>query len=307
MTSPTQQAARGPRGKSLGRILTAMVTAFDANGALDVAESARVAEFLVARGNDGVVVAGSTGEGNALDTDEKLALFAGVKQALGSRGTVIAGTGGNNTRQSVALTKQAEEIGVDGVLATVPAYVKPTQDGMLTHFGAIAEATTLPVIVYNIPGRTAANMLPATFTELTRRHPNIAGIKESTGDINQFTAILRERARPDVTFWSGDDYIFLPSLAIGGYGLISVAGHLVGRELASMAAAFDGGDVDTAARIHRDLAPLIAALFATSNPIPVKWAMQQYGFAVGPCRSPLSPMPEALAAALEPLIAPYKP
>ncbi len=293
--------------RSLGRVLTAMVTAFDARGALDVAESARVAEFLIARGNDGVVVAGSTGEGSALDTEEKLALFAGVKQALGSRGTVIAGTGGNNTRQSVALTKQAESTGIDGVLATVPAYVKPTQDGMLTHFGAIAEATALPVVIYNIPGRTAANMLPATFTELTRRHPNVVGIKESTGDVNQFTAILRERTRADVTFWSGDDHMFLPSLAIGGYGLISVAGHLVGRELAAMAEAFDGGDVERAARIHRDLAPLVAALFATTNPIPVKWAMERWGFAVGPCRSPLGAMPDALAAALEPLIAPYRP
>jgi 4-hydroxy-tetrahydrodipicolinate synthase len=293
--------------RALGRILTAMITPFDANGALDVAESVRIARFLVERGNDGVVLAGSTGEGNALETDEKLELFAAVKKALGSSGTVVAGTGGNNTRHSIALTKQAEEAGVDAALATVPAYVKPTQDGMLTHFGAIAEATRLPIIIYNIPGRTAANMLPATFAELTRRHPNIVGIKESTGDVNQFTAILRERTRDDVTFWCGDDYIYLPSLAIGGYGLISVTGHLVGRELRAMADAFDAGDVDTAGRIHRDLTPLTSALFATTNPIPVKWAMGRYGFAVGPCRSPLGAMPGELAAALEPLIAPYRP
>ena len=293
--------------KSLGRILTAMVTAYDASGALDVAESARIAQFLIARGNDGVVVAGSTGEGSALDTDEKLALFAGVKSALGTSGTVIAGTGGNNTRQSIELTKQAESTGIDAVLATVPAYVKPTQEGMLAHFGAIAEATSLPIVVYNIPGRTGANMLPATFAELTRRHANIAGIKESTGDVNQFTAILSGRTREDVTFWCGDDYIFLPSLSIGGYGLISVAGHIVGSELRAMADAFDAGDVDTASRIHRDLAPLIAALFTTTNPIPVKWAMNRFGFRAGPCRSPLSAMPDALATALDPLIAPYQP
>ncbi|GAC1572454.1 MAG: 4-hydroxy-tetrahydrodipicolinate synthase [Candidatus Elarobacter sp.] len=293
--------------KSLGRILTAMITAFDANGAVNVPENVRIAEFLIERGNDGVVVAGSTGEGIALDTDEKLTLFAEIKKALGSRGTVIAGTGGNNTRHSVELTKQAESTGVDAVLATVPSYVKPTQDGMLAHFGAIAEATSLPVVIYNIPGRTAANLLPATFTELTRRHANIAGIKESTGDVNQFTAILAQRTRDDVTFWAGDDYIFLPSLAVGGYGLISVAGHLAGRELRAMADAFDAGDVDTAARIHRDLAPLIAALFATSNPIPVKWAMSRFGFDTGACRSPLSAMPSDLAESLEPLIAPYRP
>ncbi|HZO94812.1 MAG TPA: 4-hydroxy-tetrahydrodipicolinate synthase [Candidatus Baltobacteraceae bacterium] len=293
--------------RSLGRMLTAMITPFDERGEIDVAEAVRVAEFLVERGNDGVVVAGSTGEGNALETGEKLKLFAEIKRALGDRATVIAGTGGNNTRHSVELTKRAAECGVDGILATVPAYVKPTPDGMLTHFGAIAECTQLPLIVYNIPGRTAVNMPPAMFHELTRRHATIAGIKESTGDVNQFTAILRDRTREDVTFWCGDDYIFLPSLAIGGYGLISVAGHLVGRELRAMAEAFDAGDVDTAARIHRDLSPLVSALFQTTNPIPVKWVMSALGFKTGACRSPLGAMPEALKATLEPLIAPYRP
>ena len=293
--------------KSLGRILTATITPFAADGSVNVPEAVRIAKYLIDRGNDGVVVAGSTGEGSALDDGEKLELFAQIKRGLGGGATVIAGTGGNNTRHSVDLTKRAEATGVDAILATVPAYVKPTQDGMLTHFGAIAEATSLPIVVYNIPGRTAANMLPATFLELTRRHANIAGIKESSGDVNQFTAILRDRVREDVTFWCGDDYIYLPSLSIGGYGLISVAAHLAGRELRAMADAFDAGDVDTAARIHRDLSPLIAALFATTNPIPVKWAMGRYGFAVGPCRSPLGAMPDALAATLEPLIAPYRP
>lgn len=293
--------------KALGRILTAMITPFDERGEVDVAEAIRIAKFLVERGNDGFVIAGSTGEGNALETDEKLALFAELKKALGSSASVVAGTGGNNTRHSIALTKQAEEVGVDAALITVPSYVKPTQDGMLTHFGAVAESTRLPLIVYNVPGRTAANMLPATFAELTRRHPNIVGIKESTGDVNQFTAILRDRGRDDVTFWCGDDFIYLPSLSIGGYGLISVTGHLASRELRAMADAFDAGDVDTAGRIHRDLAPLNAALFATTNPIPVKWSMGRYGFAVGPCRSPLGVMPDELARTLEPLIAPYRP
>ncbi|HTW85616.1 MAG TPA: 4-hydroxy-tetrahydrodipicolinate synthase [Candidatus Sulfotelmatobacter sp.] len=293
--------------KSLGRLLTAMITPFDASGALDLDESVRIAQFLVERGNDGVVLAGSTGEGNALESDEKLALFDTVKRALGKRGTVIAGTGDNNTRRSIVLTKAAEQVGVDAVLLTVPAYVKPTQEGMLTHFGAIAEATSLPCIVYNIPGRTGANMLPATFVELTRRHPNIVGIKESSGDLNQFTAILRGVTREDVTFWCGDDYLFLPALAVGGYGLVSVAAHLAGDELRTMVDAFIAGDVARAGAIHRELAPLIAALFATSSPIPVKWAMGTYGFAVGACRSPLSALPEPLQAALEPLIAPYRP
>jgi len=293
--------------KSLGRILTATITPFAADGSVNVPEAVRIAKYLIDRGNDGVVVAGSTGEGSALDDGEKLELFAEIKRGLGDGATVIAGTGGNNTRHSIDLTKRAETTGVGAILATVPAYVKPTQDGMLTHFGAIADATSLPIVVYNIPGRTAANMLPATFLELTRRHANIVGIKESSGDINQFTAVLRDRVREDVTFWCGDDYMYLPSLSIGGYGLISVAGHLAGRELRAMADAFDAGDVDTAGRIHRDLSPLITALFATTNPIPVKWAMGRYGFAVGPCRSPLGAMPDALAATLDPLIAPYRP
>ncbi len=293
--------------KTLGRLLTAMITPFDASGEVDVEEACRIARFLVDRGNDGVVLAGSTGEGNALDTAEKLALFAEVKRALGSSASVIAGTGGNNTRHSIELTREAERCGVDAALLTVPAYVKPTQDGMLAHFGAIAEKTSLPLVIYNIPGRTAANMLPATFTELSRRYPHVAGIKESTSDINQFTEILRTRARADVTFWCGDDYMYLPSMSVGGYGLISVNGHLVSRELKAMAAAFDAGDVDTAARIHADLAPLNAALFATTNPIPVKWAMGAFGFEVGPCRSPLGAMPEELKARLAPLIAPYQP
>lgn len=293
--------------KQLGRLLTAMVTPFDDRGAVDLDEAGRLARWLCERGNDGVVVAGSTGEGTALDAEEKIALFGAVKRALGDRGTVIAGTGDNNTRRSVQLTKEAQAVGVDAILATVPAYVKPTQDGMLTHFGAIAEATSLPVVIYNIPGRTAASLFPSTFAELCRRHPNVAGIKESTSDVNLFTTILRERVRDDVTFWCGDDYMFLPSLAVGGYGLVSVAGHLVSRELKAMAEAYDGGDVETAAKIHCDLHPLIAALFTVSNPIPVKWAVARYGFRVGDCRPPLSPLPPAVAAALEPLIAPYKP
>ena len=292
--------------KQLGRLLTAMITPFDRDGEVNVTEAVRIAQFLCERGNDGVVVSGTTGESPALETEEKLELFREIKRGLGGRGTVVAGTGGNNTRHSVELTKQAEQCGVDGILAVVPYYNKPTQDGMLLHFGAIADATSLPVIVYNIPGRTSANMLPATFTELCRRHENVVGIKESTGDVNQFTTTLREREREDVTFWSGDDYMFLPSLSVGGYGLISVAAHVVGREIRAMAEAFDGGDVETAARIHRDLHPLFAALFATTNPIPVKWAMGTYGFDVGPCRSPLGEMPKALAATLEPLIAPYR-
>jgi 4-hydroxy-tetrahydrodipicolinate synthase len=293
--------------KALGRLFTAMITPFDQAGAVDVPEAVRIAQFLVDRGNDGVVVSGTTGESPALETDEKLALFGAVKSALGKRATVIAGTTGNNTHHSVELTKEAEKTGVDGILAVVPYYNRPPQDGLLRHFGAIAEATSLPIVLYNIPGRTNVNMLPATVHELARRHPNIAGIKESSGNAEQFTALVRDRVREDFTVISGDDYFYLPSLALGAYGCISVAGHLCSRELRAMADAFDNGDVETAGRVHRDLQALFTALFAHPSPIPVKWAMNEYGFRAGECRPPMGAMPEDLKAVLRPLIAPFRP
>jgi 4-hydroxy-tetrahydrodipicolinate synthase len=293
--------------KALGRLFTAMITPFDAQGAVDVDEAVRIAQFLVDRGNDGLIVSGTTGESPALETAEKLELFGAIKGALGAGATVIAGTTGNNTHHSVELTKEAAKTGVDGILAVVPYYSKPPQDGLLRHFGAVAEATTLPVILYNIPGRTNINMLPETVHELARRHENIVAIKESSGNVEQFTALVRDRVREDFTVLSGDDYFYLPSLALGGYGCISVAGHLCTRELRAMADAYDGGEIETAGRIHRDLQALFTALFAHPSPIPVKWAMNEYGFKAGECRPPMGPMPEALKTVLRPLIAPYRP
>ncbi|GAC1540271.1 MAG: 4-hydroxy-tetrahydrodipicolinate synthase [Candidatus Velthaea sp.] len=293
--------------KKLGRILTAMITPFDANGRVDVDEAVRVAEYLIEHGNDGVVVSGTTGESPALETDEKLALFKAIKQRLGSRGTVIGGTGGNNTHHSVELTKAAAQTGIDGVLAVVPYYNKPPQDGMLRHFGAIAQAADIPVILYNVPSRTGQNMLPSTAHELARRHSNVVGIKESTGSVEQFSELVANNPRPDFTIWSGDDYYFLPSLALGGYGLVGVATHICGLRLRALAEAFDRGDMAEAGGIHRELQPLFTALFATTSPIPVKWAMNEFGFSAGDCRPPMGAMPAELAAALAPLIAPYRP
>jgi 4-hydroxy-tetrahydrodipicolinate synthase len=189
----------------------------------------------------------------------------------------------------------------------VPYYSKPPQDGLLKHFGAIAEATTLPIVLYNIPGRTNVNMLPETVHELARRHQNIVAIKESSGNVEQFTALVRDRVREDFTVYSGDDYFYLPSLALGAYGCISVAAHVCARELRTMADAYDNGDIETAGRLHRDLQALFTALFAHPSPIPVKWAMNEYGFAAGNCRPPMGEMPESLKATLRPLIAPFRP
>lgn len=293
------------RAPKFGALMTAMLTPFDAADRVDLAEASRLARYLVAQGNGGLIVSGTTGESPALDDDEKLQLFQAVKAAVGESAAVIAGAGGNNTRHSVELSERAEAAGVDGILAVVPYYNKPTQDGMLAHFGAIARATSLPVIVYNIPGRTGANMLPATLLELAVRHANIAGVKESSGDFAQFAAILRDRPA-DFGFWCGDDHLFLPSLALGGDGLISVAAHLCAREYRDMLEAFGRGDVRRAAEIHLALTPLVAGLFATTSPIPIKWALNHVGFALGPCRSPLGAMPDELAARLSPLVAPFR-
>ena len=290
---------------TLGPLMTAMVTPFDANGELDLREAARLARWLVDQGNDGLIVSGTTGESPVLSDEEKLALFRATKEAVGESAAIVAGTGGNDTKHSVELTERARETGVDAILAVVPYYSKPPQDGMLRHFGAIAEATDLPVIVYNIPGRTGANMLPATLLELARRHGNIAGVKESSGDAAQFSAILRDRPE-GFRFWSGDDHLYLPALALGGDGLISVSAHLCARELRAMREAFVAGRVAEASAIHRSLSALFATLFTVTSPIPVKWAMNRLGFACGDCRSPMGAMPESLIAVLEPMLAPYR-
>ncbi|HXO17080.1 MAG TPA: 4-hydroxy-tetrahydrodipicolinate synthase [Candidatus Dormibacteraeota bacterium] len=289
---------------NLGTILTAMVTPFDERGALDLGEARRLARWLVDRGNDGLVVAGSTGEGQTLEREERIALWKAVKEAVGGAATVVANAGTNATRDSVVAAQEAQDAGADAILAVVPYYNKPTQSGMLAHFGAIAEATPLPVVVYNIPGRTGANMLPETLLELASRHANLAGVKESSGDLKQIGLVLRARDKGFVV-WAGDDHLFLPCLAMGADGVVGVASHLCSPEYRRMVECYRAGRVDEAARIHASLLPLIDALFATSSPIPVKWAMRQLGFRVGECRLPLDAMPAGVADRLMPLIAPY--
>jgi 4-hydroxy-tetrahydrodipicolinate synthase len=288
----------------LGAIVTAMVTPFDDNGQLDLSEAQRLARWLVARGNDGLVVAGSTGEGQTLDAGEHVALWRSIKKGVGGDAVVIANAGTNSTRESIAAVEAAEGAGVDAILAVVPYYNKPTQRGMIEHFGALAEATTLPIVIYNIPGRTGANMLPETLLELADDHSNIVGVKESSGDLKQIGMILAGR-RPGFIVWSGDDHLFLPCLALGADGVVGVASHLCSPEYRRMLDAYRAGRVAEAAQIHASLLPLIDALFATTSPIPVKWAMGQLGFKVGACRLPLDEIPLAVADRLRPLLAPY--
>lgn len=288
-------------GHKLGTIVTAMITPFTPTGALHIAEAGRLASWLVDRGNDGLVVAGSTGEGQTLDAAERAELFRAVKAAVGDRATVIANAGTNNTRESVTAAIAAADCGADAILAVVPYYNKPTQSGMLAHFGAIADATPLPLVIYNIPGRTGANMLPETLLELARRYSNVAGVKESSGDLKQIGLVLKNRADGFIV-WAGDDHLFLPCLSMGADGVVGVASHLCSREFRSMYDLFRAGKVEEAARIHLHMLPLIDALFATTNPIGVKWAMRRFGFSAGECRLPLDAMPDALAEQLQPLL-----
>lgn len=277
----------------LGRVLTAMVTPFDREGEVDYGQAKRLARALLDAGSDGLVVAGTTGEAPTLTHDEKLELFRSVKAAVGERGAVIAGTGTNNTAASIALSQEAEAIGVDGLLLTTPYYSKPPQEGLYRHFQAIAGATSLPCILYNIPSRTAVNVTAETQLRLAE-NPNIAGVKEASGDLDQIATIIE--GAQDYRVWSGDDQMTLPIVAIGGYGVVGVATHLVGLQMRTMIEAQLDGRGTEAAATHRHLLPLMKTLMtAAPNPIPLKYALNHVGFQVGGLRLPLIEADAAVA------------
>lgn len=287
-----------------GRLITAMVTPFDTNGGVDYTQAKRLALALIASGSDGVVVSGTTGESPTLSKEEKLRLFSEVKSAVGARGTVIAGTGSYNTEESARFTREAEHAGVDGILLVVPYYNKPTQDGLFAHFSAIAGSTRLPCILYNVPGRTVTNLAPETTIRLSKVG-NIIGVKEASGNLDQASKII-EGARSGFLLYCGNDQDTLPLMALGAYGVISVASHLVGRQIKGMMEAFIGGDVGKAAAEHRRLLPLVNALFIVSNPIPVKYALERVGFRAGKPRLPLTEPDEQTAAKIDAVLKAYK-
>ncbi len=270
----------------IGRLLTAMVTPFDEQGEVDYAQAQRLALALLDSGSDGVVVAGTTGEAPTLSSEEKLRLFTEVKRAVDGRGAVVAGTGTYNTAESVELSRGAERAGADALLLTTPYYSKPPQEGIYRHFETIARATSLPCILYNIPGRTGVNVTAETMLRLSRI-PNILGVKEASGDLGQIARII-EGAREGFRVWSGDDQLTLPILAVGGYGVICVVSHLAGTQMRELIEAHLAGRVEEAAGIHRRLLPLMTTLMtASGNPIPVKFALNAIGFKVGGLRLPL--------------------
>jgi len=262
-----------------------MVTPFDARGEVDYEQARKLALALLDSGSDGVVVSGTTGESPTLSKEEKLRLFSEVKSAVGKRGTVIAGTGSYNTKESQELTKEAEKTGVDACLLVVPYYNRPTQQGLWEHFKAIAQGTTLPCIIYNVPSRTVTNITSDTIVKLSQVD-NIVGVKEASGNLGQIAEII-EGTKKDFLVYSGNDNDTFSILALGGYGVISVASHLVGAQIKDMIGKFVNGQVGEAAKIHRKLLPLVNALFIVSNPMPIKWALNYVGFPVGKPRLPL--------------------
>ncbi|MDD5083141.1 MAG: 4-hydroxy-tetrahydrodipicolinate synthase [Dehalococcoidales bacterium] len=290
--------------KELGRLLTAMVTPFDKEGKVDYGQAKKLALALINSGSDGVIVSGTTGESPTLSTEEKLRLFTEVKATLGNRGAVVAGTGNYNTAESVELTKEAEKLGVDGCLLVVPYYNKPTQEGLYQHFKTIAQSTSLPCIVYNVPSRTITNLAPETAVKLSQIG-NIVGVKEASGNLEQIAKII-SNARKGFRIWSGNDSDTFPILAIGGYGIISVASHLVGKQIKEMIDSFVSGQIEKAAEIHRRLLPLVNALFIVSNPIPVKFAVNYVGFNAGKPRLPLVEPDEKTAATIKDTLKNYK-
>jgi 4-hydroxy-tetrahydrodipicolinate synthase len=288
----------------IGRLLTAMVTPFDADGKVDYPQARRLAQALVASGSDGVVVAGTTGESPSLTRDEQLHLFAEIKEALNGKGNVVAGTGSNSTAEAIEYTHDAQKVGVDAVLSVVPYYNKPPQEGMYQHFKAIAENTDLPVILYNVPSRTASNMTAETTIRLSQI-PNIIGVKEAGGDLDQAADIIKG-AQPGFLVWSGNDDQTYRIMSLGGYGIISVASHIVGKQIKAMMELTLNEDFERAATEHRRLMPLFQGLFIVANPIPVKYAVNKVGFPVGEPRLPLVPPDAETAAEIDALLKAYQ-
>jgi 4-hydroxy-tetrahydrodipicolinate synthase len=265
-----------------------MITPFTPDGAVHYEAAAKLAAYLVQNGSDALVVCGTTGESPTLSWSEEQELFRCVQREVAGKAKIIAGTGSNSTHEAIQATEKAAKLGIDGALQVVPYYNKPPQSGLHQHFKTIAEAVPdLPMMLYNIPGRTGQNLLPETIAKLAEI-PNIVAVKEASGSLDQVSQI-RSSVPSDFSIYSGDDSLTLPMLAVGAQGVVSVASHLVGPQLQQMIQAFFQGNVRLSLDLHLQLLPLFKVLFLTTNPIPVKAAMQLQGWSVGSTRSPLPP------------------
>ena len=287
----------------IGRLLTAMVTPFDDDGEINYKKARKLAKALINSGSDGLVIGGTTGESPSMSNDEKIRLFAEVKEEVGEQAAVIAGTTDNNHRNSIELSKEAEGVGVDGLLLTVPAYNKPPMDGLYEHFKAIAAATSLPGILYNVPSRTSLNMDHATTLKLAEID-NIVGVKEASSDPVQITQIID--GSPDgFRVWSGNDDETFSIMCTGGYGIVSVAAHIIGKQIQSMMGKILEGDVESAAAEHRHMLPIFKAIFWVTNPVPIKYAVNRSGMDIGGTRLPLWGPDEAFKAKFDPVMDDY--
>ena len=272
---------------TFGNILTAMITPFTDDGHVNFQEALRLAGYLLDNGSDGLIVCGTTGEGPNIEDRDKLELFTLIAKEYGHRATIIANTGSNSTKKSIALTKAASHTGVHAVMTVVPYYNKPNQEGCYLHFKAIADSTDLPVMLYNVPGRTGGHIEPQTVARLAKECPNITSIKEATGDIKITQQIRELLPNNDFMIYSGDDALTLDVIQNGGVGVISVSSHIVGKEMQKMITLFKEDKVKEARAIELSLVPILKAMFITTNPIPVKYAMKQLGFTTGPLLLPL--------------------
>ncbi len=270
----------------IGNISTAMVTPFSETGTIDYNKTATLIEHLLANGSNSLVINGTTGESPTLSIEEKQELLAFVINVVNKRVPVIAGTGSNNTVESVYMTKEAERLGADGVMLVTPYYNKPDQKGLYAHFSHIASETSLPIMLYNIPSRSVVNMQPETIVELSKI-PNIKAVKEASGSLEQMATII-SNTDDEFSVYSGDDALTLPLLAIGGKGVVSVAAHVVGNEMQQMISAFKEGRLADAALYHQTLLPLYQALFSAPNPVPVKYGLNKLGVKTGGVRLPLT-------------------
>jgi 4-hydroxy-tetrahydrodipicolinate synthase len=289
-----------------GRVVTAMVTPFRPDGGVDLDLAARLADHLVGHGSDGLVLCGTTGESPTLSWAEQHELFAAVKGAVGGRAKLIAGSGSNCTAEAIEATREAAALGADGALVVVPYYNKPPQEGLEAHFRAIAAAAPeLPLMLYNIPGRTGTSLAPDTTARLLDC-PNVVSFKAASGTTEEVSA-LRALCGDRLAIYSGDDALTLPMLAVGAVGVVSVASHVAGPEISAMITAFLAGDFATALSLHERLLPLCKALFSTTNPIPVKAALDLCGWPVGAPRLPLLPADDAVKQRLSETLAALRP
>ena len=292
--------------KTFGRVLTAMITSFNEDGSVNIDNTLTIAHHLLENGSNGLVVCGTTGENPTISREEKAALFKAVAKECSHKGTIIANVGSNDTKASVDFVKEVSEIpGINGFLVVVPYYNKPNQQGQYLHFKAIAESTTLPIMIYNVPGRVGTGILPATVARLHKEYPHICAIKEASGNVLIASEIKRLMPDDDFMVYSGDDGLTLPMLAVGGCGVVSVVGHVAGKDMNAMIAAYEDGNTKEALRLHQKIGDIIKAMFVTTNPIPIKYAVRKLGLPSGAFNLPMcEPSPEE-AACIDKALAEY--